>query len=113
MYKKIEVIEKELKEFQKLQNEIKDMLKNKVISTQFVEEEIAIDVKFVNDGSDRMMLIDNGAPRSIVSSKWFNSYLQDAKVSEEEVKKRACARKFRMGKTVYFIDTGVTFPIVL
>ena len=72
-----------------------------------------IDVKFVNDGSDRMMLIDSGAQRSIVSSKLLNGYLQDAKVSEEEVKKKACARKFRMGKTVYLSDTEVTFPVVL
>ena len=70
-------------------------------------------MKFVNDGSDRMMLIGNGAQRSIVSSKWFDGYLQDAKVSEKEVKKKACARKFRMGKTVYLSDTEITFPIVL
>ena len=46
-------------------------------------------------------------------SKWLNGYFQDAKVSEEEVKPKACARKFRMGKTVYLSDTEVTFPIVL
>ena len=79
------------------------MLKNKVISTQFVEEEIVIDMKFVDDGSDRMMLIDNRAPRSIVSSKWFNGYLKDAKVSEEEVKKKAYTRNLRMRKTVFLV----------
>ena len=35
------------------------------------------------------MLIDNGAPRSIVSSKWFNGYSKDAKVSKEEIQKKA------------------------
>ena len=56
MFKKVENLEKEMKE-------IKDILKNKLINTQFVEEEIVIDVKCVNDGTDRMMLIDNGAPK--------------------------------------------------
>ena len=53
--KKVEVIEKKFKKFKK---EIKKMLKNKLIDTQFVEEEIVIDVKYVNMGADRMMLID-------------------------------------------------------
>ena len=105
MFKKVENLEKEMKE-------IKDILKNKLINTQFVEEEIVIDVKYVNDGTDRMMLIDNGAPKSIVSSRWLNGYLKDAKVSEEDVKKKACARKFRMGKTVYLSDTEVTFQVL-
>ena len=113
MYKKIEVMEKKFEKFEKAQNKMKDILKNKLISTQFVEEEIVIDVKFVNDSSERIMLLDNGALRSITSTKWFNGYLQDAKVSEEEVKKISCARKFRMGKTVYLNGTKVTFPIVL
>ena len=38
-----------------------EIIKNKLISTQFVEEEIVIDVKYVNESMDRMMLIDNGA----------------------------------------------------
>ena len=44
-------------------------MKNKLISIQFVGEEILIDVKYVNEGQERMILIDNGAPISIVSSR--------------------------------------------
>ena len=87
MFKKVENLEKEMKQ-------IKDILQNKLINTQSVEEEIVIDVKYVNDGTDRMMLIDNGAPKLIVSSIWLNGYLQNAKVSEEHVKNKACTRKF-------------------
>ena len=65
MFKKVENLEKDMKE-------IKYILKNKLINTQFVEEEIVIDMKYVNDGTDRMMLIDNGALKSIVSFKWLN-----------------------------------------
>ena len=41
-----------------------------------------IDVKYVNEGQERMMLIDNGVPKSIVSSRWFGGYFQDAKVAK-------------------------------
>ena len=32
-----------------------------------------------------MMLIDSGAPKSIVSKKWFAEYLREAKVNEDEL----------------------------
>ena len=98
MFTKVEKLEKEFEQFKKSQNEIKDILKNKLISTQFVEEEIVIDVKYVNEGQERMMLIDSGVGKSIVSSRWFDGYMQDAKVDEESVKRKSCTRRFRMGK---------------
>ena len=78
-----------------------------------MEEEIVIDIKYVNAGAERMMLIDSGAPKFIVSSRWLEGYLRDAKVSDEDVKKRSCARRFILGKTVYLSEVEVTFPIVL
>ena len=42
---------------------------------------------YVNAGAKRKMLIDSGAPKSIVSSRWFEEYLRNAKVSKEDVKK--------------------------
>ena len=103
MFRKVANLEKGL-------NEVKEILKNKLISTLFVEEEIVIDVKYVNEGQERMMLIDNGAPKSIVSFRWFDGYLQDAKVDEENVKRKRCARRFRMGKTVYLNKQELFFP---
>ena len=90
MFKKVEKIEKEIEEFKKSQDEIKEMLKT--INTQYVEEEIVIDVKYVNKGQERMMLIDSSAPKSIVSSRWFKGYLKDAKVDEESMKRRLCKK---------------------
>ena len=69
MFKKVETLEKKYEEFRKSQKEIKEILKNKLFSTQFVEEEIVIDVKYINAGAERMMLINSGAPKSIVSSR--------------------------------------------
>ena len=85
----------------------------KTINTQYVEEEIVIDVKYVNEGQERVMLIDSGAPKSIVSSRWFEGYLKDAKVDEKDVKRKDCTKRFRIGKTVYFSKTEVNFPIVM
>ena len=69
LYKDVEKIKKKSEKLEKGLNEVKEILKNKLISTQFVEEEIVIDVKYVNKGEERMMSIDNGAPKSIVSSR--------------------------------------------
>ena len=79
MFKKVEMMEKK---FEKFEKEIKEMLKNKLVSTQFVEEGFVIDIKYVNVGAERIMLIDNGAPKSIVSKKWFGQYLWEAKIKE-------------------------------
>ena len=109
MFKKVEMIEKK---FEKFEKEIKEMLKNKLVSTQFVEE-FVIDVKYVNAGAERMMLIDSGAPESIVSKKWFAEYFREPKVNEDEIKRKKCARRFRMGKTVYLSEEEVVFPVVM
>ena len=109
LFKKVEVIEKKFEKFEKEMKEMNKMLKEKLIDTQFVEEEIVIDVKYINAGADRIMLIDSGASKSIMSSKLFESYLKDAKVSGEEVKKKKCGRRLRMGKTVYLSTEELTF----
>ena len=61
MFRKVENLEKEFEKFKKSQNEMKDILKTKLISIQFVHEEIVIDVKYVKAGAERMLLIDCGA----------------------------------------------------
>ena len=85
MFRKVENLEKEFEKFKKSKNKMKEILKTKLIRTKFVEEEIIINVKYINARAERMMLIDSGAPKSIVSKKWLEGYLQDAKVSEEVV----------------------------
>ena len=78
-----------------------------------MEEEIVIDIKYVNSGAEWMILIDSGTPKSIVSSRWLNGYLRDAKVSDEDVKRTSCARHFKLGKRVYVSGVEVEFPMVL
>ena len=47
------------------------MLKGKVINGHFVEEEVVIDVNLINEGKARMMLVDFGAPKSVVYREWI------------------------------------------
>ena len=106
MFQKVESLEKDMKE-------IKEMLKGKFVNTQFVEEEVIVDVKYVNAGAPRMMLIDSGAPKSVVSKEWIEGYLKDMKVCEDEIEKKSCCRRFRMGNMTYMSEVEIRFPIVL
>ena len=116
MYKKVELIEKKLEKVEKVEksiNEIIAMMKKNPISTQFVEEEIIIDIKYVDESVDNNMIIDSGAPVSIVSADWLARYIKEAKVDETDIVKKGCARRFRLGKTLYVNNVEVTFPIVM
>ena len=84
LFKKVETLEKDI---------IKE-LKGKVINGHFVEEEVIVDVKYMNAGVPRMMLIDSGAPKSVVSKEWIEGYLKNMKVSEDEIEMKSCCRIF-------------------
>ena len=66
---------------------MEEMIKKLTINTKYVEEEIFIDVKYVEKEIENMMIIDSGAPVSLMSSAWFRNYLREAKVDNEEVQK--------------------------
>ena len=93
--------------------QIKKILEKLTVKTQFVEEELVVDLKFVNAGAPRMMLIDSGAPKSVVSKMWIEGYLQEMKVSKEEVQRKSCYRRFKMGETVYVSEVEIEFPVIL
>ena len=67
----------------------------------------------MNAGVQRIMLIDSGAPKSVVSREWIEGYLKDMKVDENEIEKKSCCRRFRMGETTYLSEVEIRFPIVL
>ena len=39
-----------------------------------------MNVNLMNEGVPKMMLIDSGAPKSVVSREWIDRYLKDMKV---------------------------------
>ena len=80
---------------------------------KFVEEEIIVDVKFVDTSIGTIMIVESGAPLSIVSSTWLKKYVKENRVDENEIMLRDCVRHFRLGKTLYISTTEVVFPIVV
>ena len=116
MVKKVESIEKEIGTIKKsvgcIKN-IEEMLKQVTINTQFVEEEIVINVKYVEKEIDNDMIIDSGAPVSLMSSTWFANYIEEAKVENEEILRNSNNRRFILGKTPYVSTKKVTFPVVM
>ena len=48
-----------------------------------------------------------------MSKDWIEGYLKDMKVSEDEIKKKSCYRRFKMGETTYLSEVEIIFPIVL
>ena len=92
---------------------MKEVIQGEIINGPFVEEDGTVDVKFINTGALRMMLLDSGAPKSVVSKDWIERYLKDMKVDESEIEKKSCCRRFRMGETTYLSEIEIRFPIVL
>ena len=70
LFKKVENLEKDNKEIKKTMEELKEILKGKVINGHFVEEEVVIDVNIINEGKARLMLVDCGSPKSVVDREW-------------------------------------------
>ena len=79
MLKKVETMEKEIGAIKKsvrcIKN-IEELLKKATINTQYVEEEIFIDVKYVEREIENNMIIDSRAPVSLMSSTWFANYIE-------------------------------------
>ena len=57
-----------------------------MIDMQLVEEKTIIYIKYFNAYTDIIVLIDSGARKSIMTSRWLEEYLRDGKVSNEDVK---------------------------
>ena len=83
------------------------------MTTKYVEEEIGIDIKYMEKDIENMMVNDSGAPILLVSQAWFEKYVEVAKIDEEEVKKSESYQRFRLGKTLYMSKEKVCFPVVL
>ena len=71
---KVENLENDNKEIKKTMEKLRDILKGKVINGHFVEEEVVIDVNLINEGKERMMLVDCGVPKSVISREWIEGY---------------------------------------
>ena len=57
LFKREETLEKDNKEIKNEMKEIKELLKGKFINNHFVEEEVVVDIKYMNAGAPKIMLI--------------------------------------------------------
>merc|ERR1712105_60980 len=115
LMKKIEVMEKDITAMKNSNKNVEEMVKKLTtsISTKFVEEEIFIDVKYVEKELENLMIVDSGAPVSLMSSAWLNNYLKEAKIDQSEVERSSSNRRFRLGKTPYVSTEKIKFPVVM
>ena len=72
-----------------------EQLKNSTVTSNYIEEEIEIDVKYIKETEEMKIIVDSGAPMSIVSEKWLEKYLEEMKVGKLRHGKKSCLRKFR------------------
>ena len=99
MVKKVETMEIDLKETKKILVQLEEKLINfAALNNNFVEEEIAINVRYVSDIKGLKIIVKNRAPLSIVSDKWLKNYVDEIKVDREDIKQRSCNRRFIFGK---------------
>ena len=67
LFKKVEETERQVDKMEKFIDEIMEMLRKSLINMKFVEEEIVINVKFVDVRGGTRMIVDSRAPLSLVS----------------------------------------------
>ena len=65
-----------------------------------VDEEI-VDMKYMNEGAPKMMLIGEHTTKSVVSSKWMDGYVEDMKLDVNDISVVSCNIRFRIGKRKY------------
>ncbi len=105
-----------MEELKKLKMDVNE-LKNKAINVALVkDEEVKInDVFFAEDEEKKgMMILDLGAPCSLVGKEWMKEYAQENKVKVEDLEKRKCRKKFRFGPgEIYESEVAYKIPIVM
>ena len=56
-------------------------------NTKYIKKEIVIDIKYMEKDNKNIMVIDSGALISLVSSTWFEKYIKEAKINNEDMNK--------------------------
>ena len=89
------------------------MLKKIPVNMKFVEEEIVEDLKFKSETRGLILIVDSGAPLSIVSERGLKKYIEKKVVIEKDFQYKNCGRRFRFGENIYISMKEVKFPIVV
>ena len=74
MAKDVEDVKTDVKEIKKLIVEMeKRMVRYSEMESNFIEEEYDVDVRYVDETEGLKIIVDSGAPMSIVSAGWLEN----------------------------------------
>lgn len=73
---------------------ILDMLKQNPVNKEDVEEEIVIDLKFLDTSIGSKMIVDSGVPLSIVCSRRLKYTSKKQKINETLLEYKNCVRRY-------------------
>ena len=67
-----------------------------------------------SDLGEKVMIVDSGAPVSLVGSKWLHQYLEEFGLTVEEMESLACKEVFRFGPSKRYLSTlMVEIPLIV
>ena len=67
-----------------------------------------------SDLGEKVMIVDSGAPVSLVGSKWLHQYLEEFSLTVEEMESLACKEVFRFGPSKRYLSTlMVEIPLIV
>ena len=114
--KKIQILDEKQEKLSKL---IDDKVVNaKFVETDFTEEDWSnerMNIYFTNDISEvNEIVVDCGAPKSLIGEKYLNEYLKVQNIKYEQLDRSPCKQKFRFGPSQVYISTEkIKIPINL
>ena len=94
--KDVEEIKKKMNEMMAVLDELKKAKANCV--NHFVEEEYEVNVRFVDEAKGMNMIVNSGAPVSIVTIKWMEKYLKNMQVKKEEITENDIRESLEWGR---------------
>ena len=83
--------------------------KGTAVKTQYMVEKTDGSVKDAD--MEKEMVIDSGAPMSLVSEAWLEKYLKEMKLDEDDVRRMRDDWRFKLGRMTYRSTEVVTFPV--
>ena len=112
-----------LKSLDEKHEKISKIIDEKVINSKFVETDFVevdwsnekLNIYFTKDIQDpNEMVVDCGAPKSLIGEKYLNEYLKSNYCDNDEIERFPCKQKFKFGPSQIYVSTETAkIPIIL
>ena len=89
------------------------LITSPVLNNNYGEGEIEINIRYVSNRTGLRMIVDSGAPFSIVSNKWIDRYVKEMEMVMEDIDEKSCRKHFRCEENVHESTKELKFPIVI